>query len=73
MKDYTWETEEELANNTLTMNDYLDNHLPKCFKIMYQEDTYAEIKNINSHQRFEVHASGNGDFRSHIVRFNFMG
>lgn len=73
METYRWTTQEEHTDNTETMNDYLDNHLPQCFKVMFQDGTYAEIKNRNSHQRFEVHASGDGDFRNHKVEFKFMG
>lgn len=73
METYKWTSEEEHTDNTETMNEYLDYHLPKCFKVMFQDGTYAEIKNRNSHQRFEVHASGDGDFRNHKVEFKFMG
>lgn len=73
METYRWNTQKEYADNTESMSDYLDTRLPQCFKIMYQDGAYAEIKNLNSHQRFEVRASGDGDFRNHKVEFRFMG
>ena len=73
METYKWTTEQEHTDNTERMNDYLGNHLPRCFRVMYQNDSYAEIKNRNSHQRFEVNASGDGDFRNHKVEFKLVG
>ena len=69
MDDYTWETENEHCNNTETMRDYLDNHLPEAFEVKLWEDTYSEIENRFTGERFEVHAAGNGDFTHHIVTF----
>ena len=54
------------------MNDYLENHLPQCFDIILEDGTYAEIQNKHTKQIFAVHASGDGDFSHHQVRFEFL-
>ena len=71
MNDYLWETEEELANNTLTMNDWLDHHIDDTWDIIFHDGTYAEIK-TNDNLVYEVHAGGNGDFKNHKVEFKLM-
>lgn len=72
MDTFYWNTEFEHCNNNETMQDYLDNYLPECFDIIFQDGTYSEIKNKNSGQIFGVNASGNGDFYSHKVEFEFI-
>ena len=54
------------------MNDYLENHLPQCFDVTFEDGTYAEIKNKNTGQIFGVHAGGDGDFNHHKVTFEFI-
>lgn len=72
METYKWHTTEAHSDNNETMNDYLDNHLPECFKPIFQDGTYAEIRNENTGQIFAVHASGDGDFCNHKVEFEFV-
>lgn len=72
MDTFCWATEQEHANNQETMEQYLNEFLPDCFDIELHDGTYAEIKNKNTGHSFEVHASGNGDFRSHKVDFKFI-
>jgi hypothetical protein len=55
-------------NDELTMHDYLDNHLPETWEILLHDGTYAEIK-ADDGLSYEVHASGNGDFKSHKIEF----
>jgi len=69
MNDYTWETEEEHSDNTKTMEDYLDNHLPEAFEVKFRDCAYSEIENKFTGERFEVHASGNGSFTQHLITF----
>lgn len=68
MDDYIWETEEELSTNELTMHDYLDGHIDDAWEVLVLDGTYAEIKTSEG-LLYEVHASGNGDFKSHKVEF----
>lgn len=71
MKDYTWTTIDPHANNTETMVDYLNNHLPNGFNVICEDESYAEIMD-EKNQRWAVHASGNGDFYNHRVRFEIL-
>ena len=72
MKDYTWNTTEAMATNTDTMNDSIDNHMvvycESDYEVVHKDGAYVEIQNDN-HILYGVHASGNGDFCSHRVRF----
>lgn len=72
MKDYTWSTENAHANNTETMSDYLQNHLPEHLTILFQDGSYTEVIDNATLQVFGVHASGNGDFNNHRVRFEVL-
>ena len=62
METFRWHTIEPHPNNETTMNDYLENHLPQCFDVIFEDGTYAEIQNKNTGQIFGVNASGDGDF-----------
>ena len=64
--EYTWETEEPHSDNSETMEDYLENHLPDAYEVIEQNGTLAIIM---KGKKIVVHASGNGDFTSHKVRF----
>lgn len=68
METYYWETEYEHCDNTNTMTDYLEYHLPKGFEILEAEDSMAIIKSKDG-VKYECHASGNGDTYSHCVEF----
>ena len=72
MESYRWSTPQPHNNNNETMDDYLNNHLPQCFDVVFEDGTYAEIKNKNTGQLFAVHASGDGDFNNHKVTFEFI-
>jgi hypothetical protein len=72
MENYNWETETSHSNNTETMNDYLENHLLNEFHIVIQDDSYAEIQSAHTANIYAVHASGNGDFTHHSVRFELL-
>lgn len=72
MQTFYWNTENEHSNNVETMQEYLEEHLPSCFNVIFEDGTYAEIQNKNSGQIFGVNASGNGDFYSHKVEFEFI-
>lgn len=59
METIYWETEEELSDNSCVMDDYLENI--NILDIVFLDGTYAEGVNCNG-DKFEIHASGNGDF-----------
>ena len=71
MIDYLWETEDELSTNELTMHDWIDNHMDGLWEVTAHDGTYAEVIIFNG-DAYEVHASGNGDFRSHKVEFKLI-
>ena len=74
MEDYTWETEDELNTNTDTMNDFIDNHMEdycKDYDVVHTDGSYVEIQDSKG-VLYGVHASGNGDFSSHRVRFEHL-
>tara|TARA_R110000751_G_scaffold305501_1_gene422009 strand:+ start:169 stop:387 length:219 start_codon:yes stop_codon:yes gene_type:complete len=68
MEDYYWETEEPHSTNEDTMHDYLDYHLDDSFKVLEHGGTLAVIIS-DTGIKYEVHASGNGDFNNHKVEF----
>ena len=68
MDNYCWETEEELATNEITMHDYIGNHMPDDWVVIYHDGTYAEIITTDL-SKYALHASGNGDFRRHKIEF----
>ena len=72
METYRWHTIEPHNNNEETMNDYLENHLSDEFEIIFEDGTYAEIKNKNTGAIWGVNASGDGDFTHHKVEFEFV-
>jgi Na+-transporting NADH:ubiquinone oxidoreductase subunit NqrF len=67
---FYWTTEYYHNDNSFTMNDYLDNHLPDNAKITFQDGSYAEI--IINDQRYALDAKGNGDSYNHIVTLNVI-
>ena len=67
MEDFIYTTGYYHPDNTVTMNDYLENHLPDNLTLIYQDGSYAEITNGN--EIFEIHASGNGDSYNHRITF----
>jgi len=71
METYYWTTEEYHPDNSFTMNDYLNNHLPNNFAVRHNEGTYAEIESFSG-ERYGVHASGNGDSFNHKVEFDLL-
>lgn len=66
----TFETEEELATNELTMNEFLELFDIPEEDIQLYDGTYVELKIDNVVYR--VDASGNGDFRSHKIEIEKM-
>lgn len=72
MEDFNWYTENSHSDNTETMCDYLENHLPDEYDILFQDGSYAEIFEKSSNRIWGCHASGRGDFNNHKVSFEFI-
>lgn len=66
-ESFYWNTDYEHSNNMETMQEYLNNYLPMNCAIIEDDGTYAEV--IQNGIKIGIHASGNGDFRSHKVEF----
>ena len=72
MEDFFWTTELPLATNEETMNDfletYLKDHCGEDYEPVHTDGTYCEIQNDKG-ELYGLHASGNGDFCNHRVKF----
>jgi len=66
MAPITWETDEPHANNSETMQDYLE-HI-NMLDITMVDGTYAEGKN-SAGTSYAIRAMGDGDFNHHKVTF----
>jgi hypothetical protein len=69
--NYYWSTDDSHSDNQETMADYLENHMPDDWKIEMEDGTYAEIATVDG-ERYEVHASGNGDSNNHKIEFKLI-
>jgi len=69
MDNIYWHTEEPHSNNSETMQDYLEEI--NMLDITLVDGTYAEGTNAQG-QRFEIHASGDGDFNNHKIEFKLI-
>lgn len=69
MEDFRWSTDYTHTDNTTTMEEYLEQHLPSNFEVIYQADSYAEIIDKTSGTQWSVHAGGDGDSFNHRIRF----
>ena len=67
MDNYYWTTEHYHQDNTFTMNEYLDYHLPEGFEVVYFDGTYSEVVDIKTNKLYGLHASGNGDSFNHKI------
>ena len=66
MKAIYWKTDEPHADNMETMSDYLEN--TTMLDITLVDGTYAEGVNCKG-EKYEIHASGDGDFNHHKIEF----
>ena len=69
MQTVYWKTDEPHHDNSETMQDYLETI--NMLDITMVDGTYAEGVNAQG-QRFEIHASGDGDFNEHTVESNLI-
>lgn len=61
-----WSTSYYHPDNKYTMDDYLDNILPKDFREIERDGSFAVVEHSDG-TRYELHASGNGDGYDHKV------
>ena len=69
MDNIYWTTEEPHFDNSATMMDYLE--YINMLDIVMVDGTYAEGVNCKG-EKYEIHASGNGDSYSHMVSFKII-
>ena len=67
---FSWTTEYIHNDNTFTMNDFLENHLPLMFSITYENGSYAEIE--LGVIKYALNVKGNGDSNNHIVEWDLI-
>lgn len=72
MEDFIWQTEHQHPDNTFTMDEYLNEHLPENFNCFFQDGSYAEIINTNNEVMYGLNAAGNGDSFNHKITFEFI-
>lgn len=50
----------------------VESELSTCRTSVLQDGSYAEAINEVTNERWGIHASGNGDFNNHRVRFELL-
>lgn len=68
---FYWETDYYHQDNAFTMQDFIENHLPPEFDVILDDGSYAEVLDGKG-QKWALHASGDGDFVSHRIRFEAL-
>lgn len=68
--NFYWFTEYYHHNNTFTMDDFLENHLPESAIIHHIDGSYAEIE--YNGRDIGIHASGNGDSYNHLITWEVL-
>lgn len=68
MNSHYWTSENELADNIETMNNYLDHEMPQEWEVIVFDGTYAEVK-VDGCEVYAIHVSGDGDFKNHKAEF----
>ena len=75
MKDFRFTTIEPLLTNADTMDWFLNEHFYEVFDedaiFLKYNDGYAEVIDGKG-QKWGLHASGDGDFVSHRIRFEAL-
>ena len=75
MEDFRFTTKEPLATNADTMDWFSNEHFYEVFDedaIFIEDDgSYAEVLDGKG-QKWGLHASGDGDFTSHRIRFEAL-
>jgi hypothetical protein len=64
---YFWTTRYYHPDNSFTMRDLLDNHLPKYVEVNLEDGSYAEV--TVDVTNYALHAGGNGTSYNHFVKW----
>jgi len=63
---FYWETKEYHHDNSVTLNDWLENQMEDDVEITYQSGSYCKVMNSFG-ESYSLMASGNGDSYSHKI------
>jgi hypothetical protein len=69
---FYWTTDHYHYDNTFTMQEFLNNHLPSDFELLTEDGSYAEVQQHITNAVFALEAKGNGDSYNHIVDWKFL-
>lgn len=67
---YHYSTTYPHCNNSFTIEDFLDNHLPEGSHVHHIEGSYGEIGYDGKY--YGVEAAGDGDFFNHVIGWNLI-
>lgn len=76
IKDYTFKTKDPMPTNAHNMECFLnsDEHFyavfPRDSEVTFEDGSYAEV--TFSGKTYALHASGDGDFYNHRIRFELL-
>lgn len=63
---FYWETEEYHHDNSITLNDWLENQMEDDVDIIYKDGGYCEVYEAYG-DTYSLMAGGNGDSYSHKI------
>jgi len=69
---FYWGTDYYHHDNAFTMQDFLNNHLPADFDVIFEDGSYAEVQQHATDAIFSLDAKGNGDSYHHVVNWHFL-
>ena len=67
---FYWNTQYYHHDNSFTMEDFLDNHLPEGAIVHYIEGSYAEVEYDG--RDIGLNAGGNGDSYNHVIQWEVL-
>ena len=69
---FYWKTDYYHHDNAFTMQDFIENHLPNGFEVIFDDGSYAEVKQNSTNTIFSLDAKGNGDSFNHVVNWHVL-
>lgn len=69
---FCWETDYFHYDNAFTMQDFLSNHLPVDFNVIFEDGSYAEVQHHATDAIFSLDAKGSGDGYHHVVNWHLL-
>ena len=69
---FYWETDYYHHDNAFTMQDFLSNHLPSDFEVIFEDGSYVEVQHHATDEVFSIYAKGDGDCYHHVINWCFL-